>query len=190
MPSASLNVQLNRRLQGVPRDKRSIIFRAVEQVLMNDPILATVVQTWRSYRGNSPEDTAPPTADMCPWIRLSMVPRQNMYVAESLQKIPMAIQIESATAGTCQDDSMDLWGAIENAVQGTKPSVGGQIVAHYLRSCVIDPATGGPAGVYDFRFESSGFFQGRVIDPQTGRLGPVTFMIGTGVFLLWTVKPA
>jgi hypothetical protein len=144
-----------------PSDPRSIVFRAVEQVLKSDPVLSSCVPSdhWRSWRGEG-EDNMPPSPSQCPFIRLSnILSTPPYYASESTYNVGTRIRIETVVSGSCIDDSIDLWGAIENALQFGKeyPIGSGQILQIYFRTLfnglVPAPIVNG-SGVYEFNWEN------------------------------------
>jgi hypothetical protein len=179
---------VKRLIQGLPPDKRSIVFRAVEFVLKTDLALATVVRNWRSWEGDTGKDTQPPAFDLCPMIRISHGEVELERLALELYKIPIPIVIEAFSPGTAQEDLMDFWGAVENALFSGKVMANGETVQTYLSRSVLDPATGNPAGGFDGKFSRSGSAQGRKPAPS-GAVNPVSFLIGQGIYLIYCIKP-
>jgi hypothetical protein len=183
---------LNRRLRGADPDPRSIIFRAVERVMRADEGLSRIEGLqWISWTGHT-EDSMPFTTAMCPLICLTYIPAPNAEEASNLNRVNFAMRIECATEGTCIDDSIDLWGMVENSLVKSKPSLDGKTVQDYLRSCVmgVNVETGNPtpAGLYSFRIEDVGVYGQRPRDPDGNFSGKMDLMIQSGTLVGRVVK--
>jgi hypothetical protein len=121
-------------------------------------------------------------------IRISHGQVELERIALELYKIPIPIIIEAFSPGTCQEDLMDFWGAVENALFSGKVMASGETVQAYLNRCILDPFTGNPAGGFDGKFTRSGSAQGRNPAPS-GVVEPVSFLIGQGIYLIYCLKP-
>lgn len=184
-------------IPGLPRGKRSQVFRAVEAILRADPVLAAVVKTWLSFDGSgsagtpTPNDKTPvnslepPFPGTCPWIRLSLTPRRIVRADTSTYELPVGIRIEVATAGEVIDDQSDLWEAIMAAMMATKPYLD-TTVELYLRTRAVTDTAGNPLpgqGACDWYFEDS------AISPVPQKEDPA-MLVGVGALVLTVRVPA
>lgn len=177
--------RLRRSVKGLPRGKRSQLFRAVEDILRDNDDLARTVKTWRSYEGQA-DDLVDPTPDQCPWVRLHLEKRPITPSGEEGMIVEVGVVIELATAGTCQDDILDLWEAIEVALSVISTHRGVS-VRDWLRDHAIEGPDGSPRpreGGYEFRFEEPAIF------PSGPSREDLTMLAGVGKFLCVTRKPA
>lgn len=133
---------------------RGPAFRAIETILREDPVLAEHVKTWRSREGHD-EDMQMPGWDMCPLIALSPIPRPNTILGVDESKINFAVSVELFVQGSCVEDILALWEAVEDAVVDDKPFRGGK-VRDYL--CSILSLSPGPRGVMVLRPQMPAFF--------------------------------
>jgi hypothetical protein len=181
-----------------PSGPRSIVFRAVEQVLKSDPILASCIPStnWRSWRGVQ-EDNQPPSHSQCPFIRLSNILQTPYYASENTYNVPIRIRIEAVVQGSCLDDAYDLWDAVENAVSFAKeyPAGSGQILQIYFRilfnGMVPAPLVLG-SGVYEFVWENVNVSQptGNMGGGESTGPGPVIMTRASGEMVFRVLKKA
>lgn len=200
-----MSTTLRRTILGAKRDKRSLVFRAVEDVLRADEGLSAIRGDtgreilWLSFSGSG-DDTMPFSADLCPVIALTFVPMPVRYEATALDGIPMGVRVECATGGTCIDDSIDLWGMVEDALLSTKATTAGpptspdgspMNVQKFLAYCDRDPVNANaPAGAFDFRWSDTGIYGHRPRNPDGTFAGPIDLMIASGLLTCRVVKPA
>lgn len=187
-----MSVQLNRSLHGLQPGKRSVLFRACESVLMNDPAILAQTKTWRSWRGN-PEDCQPISREMCPAIRLTLKITTGKYISQTLQQVDTNVIVEAFTAGTCIDDAGDFWGLIEQALAGyrifnpnTTPP---QTVQQYLRTCYIDPNQV-VTGAFDYRWQTTVFADSTTFSGPNHIIQTPTFLTSAGVMIFAGTQPA
>jgi hypothetical protein len=128
-------------LPDLPPDYRETAFRAIELVLRTDPVLVKNVVTWRSREGND-DDLTYPSLDQLPLIALSPVPMDNLLQAMDLNRINLLIRVDLFVPGSCSQDILRLWHAVENAIVSWKefrPDVPGQeLVKDFLGQCLSD----------------------------------------------------
>lgn len=105
---------------GIRQSRRTEIFRLAERKLRAHSVLSAKIKTWKSYRGE-PSDLVDITVNMCPAIRLSWGTGGATSRDNISQKAMFTLRIEIFTAGTCIDDSADLWAQIEEALYPTDP---------------------------------------------------------------------
>lgn len=189
----------NTTIAGLTDAKRMQLFRAVEQVIRDDPTLSKVVKTWRSFEGH-PDDWTPPTPDQCPWVRLKYLAAANRPAGSVRSMIPIVIQVEVAVAGSLQNDIVNLWEAIEDSLFTFKP-YRGTTVKDFLRKAfsgyqdLIPPGTnidpGAHGGMYEYHFEEPPFFPAGGSNPNAPN-APVepTMLAGVGRFVGSAFKPA
>jgi hypothetical protein len=102
-------------LKQLPTDATTTLFRALERVLRSDPVLKATVKTWRTYEGR-PEDVQPPASTGLPWVRLTPRLGADDWWASSTMVGRLYLDAEIVIEGTCADDLLNLWGAVERAV--------------------------------------------------------------------------
>lgn len=183
-------------IPGLPDGKRVQLFRAVEEVMRDDPVLAREVKTWRSFEG-VPGDLLPPSRDQCPWVRLKLLDRPIVPAGQTRVRIDIAVQIEIAVKGTNLNDLVNLWEAIEDSLFSFKPYLD-TTVARFLalqsfegyQNLPVGPVnpTGVPGvhgGMYDYRFEEPAFFPA-----GEGELKDATMLAGIGRLVGYATKPA
>jgi hypothetical protein len=131
-----VNADLNRLVPELPDGLRSIAFRAVEQVLREDPVLSGVVKTWRTLEGRD-DDTQEVGWDNCPLIALSPSPQPDRKLTHENANVTMVIYVEVYAPGTCVDDMLNLWDAVGAALKMRKPYRGSN-VQDFLRCGLQD----------------------------------------------------
>lgn len=136
---------------GIKSKCRGPAFRAIEEILRSDPVLSGVVKTWRSREGTD-NDMQPVGYDQLPLVSLSPVPRPNTILGVDENKVNFAVSVELWVQGTCVDDILALWEAIEDAILHGKP-FRDTTVADYLCNLL-----GVGRGVWGLRAEAPGFF--------------------------------
>lgn len=124
---------------------RGPAFRGIETVLREDPVLASVVKTWRSREG-ADTDMQMPAWDMMPLIGLSPIPSPNAMEAIDLTRINFQVSVQMFVPGTCVDDILALWEAVEDAIVRSRKFRAGTphetTVGEYLCS-LLSPGPGG-----------------------------------------------
>lgn len=131
---------------------RGPAFRGIEAVLREDPVLASAVKTWRSREGFD-TDMQVPAFDMMPLIGLSPVPNPNAMEAIDLTRINFQVSVQMFVPGTCVDDILALWEAVEDAIVRSSP-FRGETVGQFLCS-LLSP---GPSGVIRLWPSAPAFF--------------------------------
>lgn len=93
------------------------VFRALEQVLRNDPTLRRVIgpKSWRTYNG-TPADKQPFGATSAPAIVLYPVPGPEGFWSPDAMVGDLHVRVELTVRGTCVDDADNLYWAIERAI--------------------------------------------------------------------------
>ena len=185
-------VQLNRSTNGLLPDKRSVIFRACESVLMNEPTLFAVTKTWKSWRGDA-DDCQPISREMCPAIRLTLKIIPGKYLAQTLQMPDVNVIIEAFTGGTCIDDAADYWGLVENALAGYRIFNPGasppQTVQQFLRTCYTDP-NNVVTGAFNYIWQTTVFADATTPAGPNHVLQVPQFLTSAGIMTLSSLKPA
>lgn len=96
----------------------STAFRALESILRRDSALNTAIKTWRSWTGDVDDKEQPATGSM-PFVRITPLPASSQWLSPASHEEDLLVQIEIAYAGTCIDDGLDLWRAVELAIYPT-----------------------------------------------------------------------
>lgn len=94
---------------------RTLVFRAVEDLLRRDPTLKRIETTIRAWQGE-PTDKELLSYDMAPGIILTPYPGPETYWYSNTMKGKLFIQFETITAGLCVDDAENLSYAIERVL--------------------------------------------------------------------------
>ena len=175
-------MSINQRLT-IPSKYRGPAFRAIESLLREDPVLVSVVKTWRSREGFD-TDMQMPAWDMQPMVALSPAPLPNKQASEADNFINFTVNVELYVPGTCYEDIDALWSAIEDAIVKTKPfrsdAVPGQTVASFLCSCL------GNGGVQNLRAVAPAFYP---VDLKRKDNDAVS-QSGLGTLTCWLRRPA
>lgn len=93
---------------------RGQAFRVIEDILRTDPNLVEI-KTWRSREGND-TDMQMPSLDEMPMVALSPIPQPNTILAVDGTKINFAISVQLFVQGSCVNDILAIWEAIEDAI--------------------------------------------------------------------------
>lgn len=145
-------------IPGLPRGKRSQVFRAVEAILKADPVLSAVVKTWVSFDGSAdaattppdlpPSSVEPPFPDLCPYVALALIPQRVVLADSATYGLVGAVGLTIATAGEYADDHADLQEAAIAALSRAKvafPLTDPDItVADYLNNRSVADSGGNP----------------------------------------------
>jgi|GEM_PF-2519356 len=105
----------------LPDSPRTKVFRAVEDILRNDPVLkqvlglATRPQAFRSWSGE-PTDVADFSKTGLPALRITPFAQNEQYWYPNQMKGNLAIQFEIHINSNCIDDVDNLFYAIERAL--------------------------------------------------------------------------
>jgi hypothetical protein len=94
-------------------------FRAIEQVLKNDPILMRAVNKFVAWRGEDDDMYGVEkdiTATICPFLKISPWPSQSAWITEGQHSMDFIVRIQVAVVGTKFDNLSNFWGAIRNAI--------------------------------------------------------------------------
>ena len=105
-------------LTGLRVSPRVQVFRAVERILREDPILGRQVKVWRTWEGRD-EDKNELAIDEAPAIRLTPRPSNQTWWSTDAMVCVVEIGVEIRLQGTCYDDLDNLWYAIERAIYPT-----------------------------------------------------------------------
>jgi hypothetical protein len=134
------------------------VFRVLVDTLRADPVLASVVRTWRAYEGR-PDDTAELAASQTPCVWLTPQEGADDWYGPSGLIGPLVVLVEVYAPGTDADDILDLWYAIKRAVYPADATaclaIHSRLVAagaegHYLAE--FTPARFGPVEGEDANF--------------------------------------
>lgn len=162
---------------------RGVAFRAIEAVLREDPVLARVVQSWRSLEG-LPGEFAPVTASAKPMIALAPIANPSEILGVDQTKINFGVRVFLATEGTCVDDLLALWEAVEDAIAAEKPFRGTTVRQHLCQVIHSDPE--GPAGVMMLRPVAPAFEEVNYKTPPAN----LTFLSARGALACFFRRPA
>jgi hypothetical protein len=91
------------------------LFRLIEHKLRNDPTMKRVVKTWRTWEGG-PDDENPPAIASTPYIHLTPTAGDEKWWAASTLLGTLRIDIDIEVEGTCVDDMLNLWFALQRAL--------------------------------------------------------------------------
>lgn len=116
---------------------RAQVFRIIETILRRDPVLSGVVRTWRSREGFD-TDYDQPAYDMYPMISLSPMPRPNELMSIDELKINFGMSVGVWVQGSCVDDILGLWEAVEDAIS-INAQFNGQPLQQYLCPRILEP---------------------------------------------------
>lgn len=102
------------KLRNLPPAYPTLLFRDVERQLRADPTCAAVVKTWRTWEGK-PADKTPFSVEQAPWVRITPRMGPEEWWAASTMSGWQFSECEVAVEGTCLDDLLNLWGALQRA---------------------------------------------------------------------------
>jgi hypothetical protein len=108
-------IKLNYPKLSLPDSPESIAFDAVEWILETDPQLMTATELFLSWKGNV-EDLWDPAVNTCPFLRISPGGLPSGWETEGQHRMPMAVSIEAAVAGSDRKQMLRYWGAVRNAL--------------------------------------------------------------------------
>lgn len=164
----------------IPSRYAGPVFRAIEAILKEDPVLAMYVRNWRSREGQAGE-MAVPSTDQMPLVGLSPVPNPSQVFDVDQQRVNFAVSVQLFVQGTCFEDISGLWEAIEDAIQDDKP-FRGTTVARYLCGIIKEPA---PAGAMRLRSLDPAFYAVDYSKPPR----QVTSQRGEGTLTCFFLRP-
>jgi hypothetical protein len=95
----------------LPKSERTAVFRAMVQVLRNDPIVGRVCRTILSWDGK-PGNHNPLAVAMAPAIRITPVGGGDKWMSPASMVSPLYLNCEMVVAGYDADDLPNLWKAI------------------------------------------------------------------------------
>lgn len=135
---------------GAPTDPLVAVFRAVEKVLRTDPAFSAACQTFLAWTGTA-LDAADIELGFCPFCRISPAPVASDMATEIQHRMPIAITVELAVAGTDFDNLGNFWGLIRNALwpvgdDARRALVQSNLMAAGVTRPVIRQAAFGSAG--------------------------------------------
>ncbi len=139
-----------------PQDQLVAIFRAVEQVLRNDPAFSSACNTFLAWTGTA-LDASDPELGFCPFCRISPAPVASDWATETQHKMPIGITVELAVAGNNFDNLGNFWGLLRNALwpqnnPTLRATVQSSLMAAGVTRPVIRQAAFGSAGSKDDGF--------------------------------------
>jgi hypothetical protein len=172
--------EARRSIPGLPSRYRGPAFRAIVDVLREDPVLQQYVKSWR-VRDGAPEEFNPVSDGELPLIAVWPIPVANAQLTATQTKVTLRVGVRVFVAGTNVDDLLALWEAVEDAVVDGKP-FRGTTVRQYLCQ-VTDPA---PAGVMHLRPEFPAFDAVDVARPPKSR----SLQTGTGILTCLLRRPS
>ena len=94
-----------------PPSSMSQVWLAVVAALQTDPILRSAVDTWQVW-SNKEIDTAEPTDEDLPIVRITPAGGQGMWLDEGAHQLTWNIKIEIGCEGTDITNVLDFWQAI------------------------------------------------------------------------------
>lgn len=97
-------------------DVSVVIFRALCDVLREDPVLQTLPITWRVMDGD-PNDLMPVTRSQMPCVTLTPVNFEMRPATEIEDGGKFPVRIDVWVAGTCWEDLANLAGAVRDALK-------------------------------------------------------------------------
>lgn len=98
----------------LPTAATTAIFRRIERQLRNDKALGRVVNSWTTWEG-CPSDRVPNATGSAPLITLTPQAEAENWWAPSTQKGTLLVRVDMLVTGTCVDDVLNLWWAIQRA---------------------------------------------------------------------------
>jgi len=117
---------VNRLIPGLPDGLRSRAFRAVEQVLRDDPVLAGVIRTWSTLEGWD-TDLQEVGIGECPLIALSPSPQPDRKLTGEHASVNLIVFVEVYAQGSCVNDMLNLWDAVGEALRHDRPYRGARV---------------------------------------------------------------
>lgn len=134
-------------------------FAQIAAELMNDPMLARWVKSWRRWEG-LPTDGDVPVPESCPWVRLTPTATASRRATSTDHLMPWVLSIEVATAGTSLVAMQRTWARIvevlfptvlaaSDALDAKLQAVGvsGLEVIEHANGVPYSPVATGPAQV-------------------------------------------
>lgn len=98
-----------------PASARSSVWMAVVAALQSDQVLHQAVDTWQVWSG-SEEDTAEPTDNNLPLLRMTPAGGTQSWLDENTQQCRWNFEIEIGVEGTVITDLFDFWSQVEVAL--------------------------------------------------------------------------
>lgn len=95
-------------------------FRALVEVLKEDPDLRRVVKAWRCWEGG-PEDMEPLEPAQLPWVLMTPAPSGIKRATDADYQTDFRVNFTFGVPGTRVDDLMNLWGAVMQALRFDRP---------------------------------------------------------------------
>jgi hypothetical protein len=100
---------------GIPRSRRSAIFRLAVAKLKTDEQLGRVVKTWQAWEGTT-KDADDITTSMCPAIRVTLTGTNGLPRDNASQQSRVVMLVEVWTRGSNVEDPCDMWSLVENCL--------------------------------------------------------------------------
>jgi len=98
-----------------PLTARSQVWTTLIAWLQADNVLHQAVDTWQVWSGRE-SDTAVPTEEDLPLVRLTPAPGSQVWLDENTQQCNWPIKVEIGIEGTDLTHLLNFWGAIETAL--------------------------------------------------------------------------
>jgi hypothetical protein len=99
----------------LPDVEETIAFRAVQRILVNDPVLKRVIRTWNTWDGDA-TDLSQPTPSTCPYLAIAPRPDGSQWEAEGMHSMPFTVGFTVAANGSNVDQITNLWGHVRRAL--------------------------------------------------------------------------
>ncbi len=98
----------------LPDAPETLVYRAVERVLRNDPVIQAATRTFVAWNGED-ADLLEPTYAMCPYLRINPFPTESNWVTEGQHDMPVTVRFQIMVKGTKFDNLANYWHAIRRA---------------------------------------------------------------------------
>jgi hypothetical protein len=92
-----------------------LAFRAVDQIIRNDPALKAVTRQYISWQGDV-EDIWKPSVSTCPYLRITPLGGSSQWETEQQHKMPLRIQFTAAVVGSNADNLLNYWACVRRAL--------------------------------------------------------------------------
>lgn len=99
----------------LPDAPETLVFRAFETVLRDDRLLAAIVRTWSTWRGEDSDLIDAPSSVQCPFLQLAPWPTSSDRETEIQHQMPLTVRYRVAVVGTNADNLMNLNAAVRAA---------------------------------------------------------------------------
>jgi hypothetical protein len=99
----------------LPTSPRTSVFRAIVQILRNDPVLSATCRTILAWEGK-PTDGQPLTLAMAPALRITPANGPNQWTYPEAFRGDLYLNVEVLVSGYDYDDLLNLWWAVQRAI--------------------------------------------------------------------------